>query len=386
MSRLRVTSDRPRRLDVPRAAPSRAKRPVDRIEQARSLLVPPSSPIELKHDGGDVVRAVQLLAHREDGEPTPKTHPRLFTPNGARLGASAPKGVKVEWRAKPGDQWAGKYIATIEGKKVTRHLWRATSPDGERLWRPIPAQVDHVEWGTPKGMSYVGRYLEEDGSYGYVFTEETIRKNQGTKFERVAAVEERYDELIDRLAHDVKGKDRKKAAVATAVMLIDLDYFRVGNPSSAAQGRYGVTTLEVRHAVELGEKSIVFDYVGKSNKHHRRTVHSPELAKAIGKLMKGKKKTDLLFSVSGKKVTAADVNAYLAPFGITAKDLRTYHATRLAALFLSHCSQTPAEKLPKVIERMYHVVAGRLGHTPKVCAEHYVSPTVVREYLREQLG
>lgn len=58
-------------------------------------------------------------------------------------------------------------------------------------------------------------------------------------------------------------------ACATAVRLLDLGYFRIGNDVYADEhGSYGLTTLERRHVRRRRER-LVFTFVGKSGVEHR---------------------------------------------------------------------------------------------------------------------
>jgi DNA topoisomerase-1 len=77
------------------------------------------------------------------------------------------------------------------------------------------------------------------------------------------------------------------------------------------------------------------------------------------------------------------VNKYLRPFGITAKNFRTFHATMLAKELLDDAgapkdNKDAAKKITAVVKQ----VAAKLGNTPAVCKSSYISPAVLADYAR----
>jgi DNA topoisomerase-1 len=67
---------------------------------------------------------------------------------------------------------------------------------------------------------------------------------------------------------------------------------------------------------------------------------------------------------------------------MTAKDLRTWHATVLAAAALA--AEEPATsptKAKQVVARVIREVAEELGNTPAVARASYIDPVVIDRYL-----
>ncbi|MBI4820388.1 MAG: hypothetical protein HY791_29245 [Deltaproteobacteria bacterium] len=383
-----MTSLRRIAASAPRAPFDSQTRPAARakeniFEAAKRQLAPKRARPAIAHDVGDVLTAIEVLKQKQ-----PVKSRRDLAPNGAPLASPIPENAdRLEWKKKPDGQALGHYFVKNGRKTEKRFVWGDSTPEGEKIWRPIPSHVASVDWSAPAGAQYVGRYTDSlTGTYGYVFTEDTIKKNNGDKFVKVSKVDERYADIVGSIKKDLASANPLRWVPAAAVMLMDREFIRVGNEKSAERGRYGVTTLERRHFTLRGD-TIRIAFVGKSGKSHEKEIESRPLARALAKLLvRTKSPKDRVFEIDGAPLRADQVNAYLAPHGITAKDFRTYHATRLAKRYLDHVKKSPRSQLPKVVSQMYAHVAGRLGHSPGVCAKHYVSPTVVREFLRNRLS
>ncbi len=86
------------------------------------------------------------------------------------------------------------------------------------------------------------------------------------------------------------------------------------------------------------------------------------------------------------EVRSGDVNEYLrAASGceMTAKDLRTWHATVLAAVALARMELTSSPaKARRAVARVMREVSAHLGNTPAVLRASYVDPRVVDLFHR----
>lgn len=178
----------------------------------------------------------------------------------------------------------------------------------------------------------------------------------------------------------------KKWCVALAVGLLDHTFERVGNASSAEDGHFGVTGWLVRH-LTFGEGKATIRYVGKSGVDHEKTVDNPLLLKALKKAVKGKAKDDPICG----GVTASDVNAYLKPHNITAKDLRGLHAnaemqSRLKAIrskggALPKDKKERETKLKEEFKKALEESAAAVGHEPSTLKSQYLVPGLHDQYV-----
>jgi DNA topoisomerase IB len=209
------------------------------------------------------------------------------------------------------------------------------------------------------------------------------------KFDRVATAALRLPEARAQVASDLgRGGMPVERAAATAVRLLDLGYFRIGNDAYAdANGSFGLTTLERRHVRRHGT-GLAFRFVGKSGIEHHVLIDDPQVIEALQVMRRRPGGERLLAWRNGSgwvDLASGTVNAYLAEvFGgdITAKDFRTWHATVIAAevLALSGEKGTSAASRKRAIKAAIGEVASYLGNTPAVARSAYIDPRIVDEY------
>jgi DNA topoisomerase-1 len=163
---------------------------------------------------------------------------------------------------------------------------------------------------------------------------------------------------------------------------------RVGNLEYARVNHsFGLTTLRDRH-VQIAGATLQFHFRGKSGRDHTVRLHNRRLATIV------KRCQDLpgyeLFQYrdpTGERQTvdSADVNDYLRQRtgqDFTAKDVRTWAGTVLAACALRECGPwTSRTEAKQHIVQAIDAVARRLGNTRAVCRACYVHPTVLDAYL-----
>jgi DNA topoisomerase IB len=209
------------------------------------------------------------------------------------------------------------------------------------------------------------------------------------KFDRVATAALRLTDARAQVASDLArdGMPVERAA-ATAVRLLDLGYFRIGNDYYAdANGSFGLTTLERRHVRRHGD-GLAFRFVGKSGIEHHVLIGDPAVIEALRVMRRRPGGERLLAWRNGSgwvDLASGTVNAYLAElFGgdITAKDFRTWHATVIAAeaLALSAEPGTSAASRKRAVTAAVGEVATYLGNTPTVAKSAYIDPRIVDEY------
>ena len=216
-----------------------------------------------------------------------------------------------------------------------------------------------------------------------------VRRDKG-KFARVTEAAAMLPQARRRIAADLTldGMPLERAC-ATAVRLLDVGYFRIGNDAyTDANGSFGLTTLERQHVRRRGQ-ALVFSFIGKSGISHSITVDD---APAVAALEVMRKRTSDSARLLAYKVGrgwsdlgASDVNAYLGElFGgtLTAKDFRTWHATVIAAesLALTEEPGASAASRQRAIRQAVLEVAGYLGNTPTVARNSYIDPRIIEAY------
>ena len=183
--------------------------------------------------------------------------------------------------------------------------------------------------------------------------------------------------------------DRERVS-AIALRLIELGWFRVGSERYVRDGTYGVTTLLRRH-VKVRGRRVCLSFPAKHGIRVRTEVVDPELAAAMRRLLEIRgprvfkyEWEDGVYNLTNKRLNDY-VKIYLGN-EFSAKDFRTWGGTLLAAIYLAE--RAAKEGFPesereqkRSVTAVMRRVAERLGNTPAVTRESYVSPAVVEQYL-----
>ncbi|MFP5417503.1 MAG: DNA topoisomerase IB [Actinomycetes bacterium] len=252
-----------------------------------------------------------------------------------------------------------------------------------------PAWTDLWICPLPNGhLQAVG--TDAAGRRQYLYHPDWRVRRDRSKFDRVASAAGMLPQARRRIAADLalEGMPLARAA-ATAVRLLDVGYFRIGNDAYAdANGSFGLTTLERSH-VRRREGALVFAFVGKSGISHTVVVDDAPAVAAL-EVMRSRRDASrrLLAHKQGRAwrdLSSADVNAYLGDlFGgtLTAKDFRTWHATVIAAEVLALSEEQGGTKASRTraVRQAVLEVAGYLGNTPTVARTSYIDPRVVDAY------
>jgi DNA topoisomerase I len=232
--------------------------------------------------------------------------------------------------------------------------------------------------------------VDEAGRKQYLYHPDWRVKRDKLKFDRVLEVAARLPRaraaILEHLALDGMPVER---AVATAVRLLDLGYFRIGSDAYAdSNGSFGLTTLEKRH-VRARDGALVFRFEGKSGIEHEIRIDDELAVAAVDTMRRRRGGGDRLLAYkkvrSWTPMDAALVNEYLRDATgaeITAKDFRTWHATVLAAAALAGSDEpgdTKTSRKRAVVAAMKEV-AEYLGNTPAIARSSYVDPRVLDLY------
>ena len=245
-------------------------------------------------------------------------------------------------------------------------------------------------WISPRaGAKLQATGVDNAGRRQYLYHPDFRARQEQAKFDRLVLFAEKLPDLRmamgEHMTHDPYDRER---VCAVAVRLINLAWFRVGSDRYAKSSRtHGVTTLSQRHVSVRGTR-VTFRFRAKHRVQVRTTVVDIELAEAI---------KDLLDQPGGARIfryrrngdscalTGAVLNDYIREHmgeAFTAKDFRTWGGTLTAAIALAEhgAADTDAEA-KKTIANVMRSVGERLGNTPAVARNSYVSPAVIEQYL-----
>jgi DNA topoisomerase-1 len=180
----------------------------------------------------------------------------------------------------------------------------------------------------------------------------------------------------------------RERALACAVRLLDLGFFRIGGEEYAETNEsYGVATV-LREHVSIEGEEIVFDFPAKSNQRRVQSIRDPEVRAAIEAMRRRRSGPDdlLVYRENGSwhDVRSEEVNDYLhekAGEEFSAKDFRTWHGTVLAAVELARVGAPDSKgRAESAIRAAIKRVAERLGNTPAVCRSSYIDPRVLDRF------
>ena len=278
----------------------------------------------------------------------------------------------------------GFFYRDAEGEKVTDE---ATLERIDALVLP-PAWKD--VWISPHPNGHVqATGTDAAGRKQYRYHDAWREQRDHEKFDRVLEFAARLPKLratlLEHLRQEGLPRDR---ALACAVRLLDLGFFRLGSEDYAEENEtYGVATLEQRH-VTIEDEQVVFDYAGKGGKRRVQVIADDEVVDVIERLKKrrGAKNRLLAYKEGGRwrELRPSDVNEYLKEHAgeCSAKDFRTWNGTVLAALGIAVKADdelTDRQRDQAVVDTVKEV-AYFLGNTPAVARASYVDPRVFERF------
>lgn len=272
--------------------------------------------------------------------------------------------------------------------------------DGDRLPREeverikalaIPPAWQDV-WICPVANGHIQAVGTDDaGRRQYLYHPEWRQKRDVVKFERIIEASEQLPQARRRVTRDLRREGMPlERACATAVRMLDLGYFRIGNDVyTDTNGSFGLTTLERSHVKKVAE-GLRFTFVGKGGIEQDLTISDDDVTAALH-VMRGRRDgTTRLLAWQDEQgtwrvLTSDDVNAYLAEVfehELTAKDFRTWHATVHAAVALA-ASPEPGDTQTsrrRAVKEAVEEVSDYLGNTPTIAKGSYIDPRVIEAY------
>lgn len=223
-------------------------------------------------------------------------------------------------------------------------------------------------------------------------TTPTTAAQEEAKYDRLIRFGERLPELRAAMTGhlDKEELDRERVS-AVALRVISLGWFRVGSERYAREGTYGVTTLLRRH-VQVRGRRIKLSFPSKAGIRVRSELVDEDLADAIRGLLRvrgGPRVFKYSWEGDVYNLTSKRLNDYVKIYlgeEFSAKGFRTWGGTLLASIYLAE--RAAKEGFPesereqkRSVTAVMRRVAERLGNTPAVTRESYVSPAVVEQYL-----
>jgi DNA topoisomerase-1 len=261
----------------------------------------------------------------------------------------------------------------VRDEKILARIRRLRIPPA---WKDV-----RIARGEAAPLQAVG--VDKKGRTQYLYHLRFRAQREEEKFKRVVEFGESLPALRRRvradLHADVELERERRRVLAAMVRLIDQGFFRIGNDKSAAsESTFGLSTFRGSH-VKVDGDVVLFDYVGKWRKKHKRAVDDADVA-AIVEDLKKRSRSGRLFDVKDRQV-----NEYIQSIigrDFTAKDFRTWAGTLLCSIALAMQGQGPSKaERKRRIRKAVTATAEQLGNTPAVCRSSYICPRLLDEYM-----
>ncbi|MEU4744500.1 DNA topoisomerase IB [Actinosynnema sp. NPDC023658] len=222
------------------------------------------------------------------------------------------------------------------------------------------------------------------GRRQYLYHERWRQDRDEEKHDRVLALAPLLPGFRVEIGRELRQRGRSRQRVlAVALAVLEQGVFRVGGETYAADnGTHGVATLLCSHVTVHGS-TVDFRYPAKGGIEFVTAVEDDVLAPAVKSLLRGRSGEDrLLVDDRGCSVGSDDVNERFKEMvgsEFSVKDLRTWHATVLAAAAFAREGRPESKRGRKRVEAaVMREVSEHLGNTPAVARKSYVDPRVVR--------
>jgi DNA topoisomerase-1 len=228
----------------------------------------------------------------------------------------------------------------------------------------------------------------------YEYSPRQVAQRHKQKAVRIESLRKKMGDLRKQALSDLTASDPETRLTALAVCLMDETYERVGNEKSAKEGHHGVTNWTAGH-VTLSDKSATIKYTGKSGVKHEKKVTNARVLSALRKALKGKSGEDkILCDGEECSILAKDVNAYLKPYEITAKDIRGLHANEEMKRHLKAQRKAGPSDLPrsrkerdKILKAEFKaaldLAAAAVGHEASTLRSQYLVPSMEKSYVHD---
>jgi DNA topoisomerase-1 len=270
----------------------------------------------------------------------------------------------------------GEKVADEETLERIRQL--AIPPAWKEVWI-CPDPFGHIQ-----ATGYDGA-----GRKQYLYHERWQQRQAERKFELVREFALALPKLRRAATVDLRrqGMPRERA-LACAVRLLDLGFFRIGSEVYAEENEsFGLATVRREH-VTIKRSEVVFDFPAKSGQRRVQSIRDAAARRALEAMHRRRSGPDdlLAYRAGGEwvDVRSDEINEYIhEKIGeeFTAKNFRTWHGTVLAAVALAGeerpCSDAAAKR---AIARAVNQVSEALGNTPAVCRASYIDPRVLDRY------
>ncbi|MDE2125096.1 MAG: hypothetical protein KGJ62_00720 [Armatimonadetes bacterium] len=226
-------------------------------------------------------------------------------------------------------------------------------------------------------------YYDYNDKRKIVYPPEWVAQRKDQKLLQLCEVSQHYAAMT-AFANSFTPDGTSEENVAKAAMwLLDKTNMRIGSEALVERnGSYGVTTLTADHITFEGTSARIALY-GKSRVQWYLKISNRKMVAFLRACKARDCDTLFCYERNGRQhgITAAQVNERLRRYGMTARELRTFHATRMAVDQLLEMPEPADQRAAKRnIAEAIKTVAAQLHNTPAVCKASFINPTVMTAY------
>lgn len=332
-------------------------------------------------DVGDRLGNFAADAGWEEGD-----HPRGQPGNAGQFGAG---GNSAGEKGKPTAESMQRSAASESSKSAAGHLVQAVAsesgerravgggelPEHVRALKLPPAWTD-VRYSPDPAAALQAIGKDAKGRSQYVYSKEFTDSQSAAKFERINELSAKFSEIESENARARASDNPRVRDSADCAALIMSMGIRPGSEvdTKAKAKAYGATTIEGRHVVQT-EGGVRLQFVGKEGVNLDLPVTDDGIAAMLLERKARVGDGGQLFGVNEKALL--DYIHTMDGGKFKSKDFRTLLGTKTA---MKEVENMPAPKTEKEYNKSCHVVAKavsqKLGNTPTVALQSYISPAV----------
>lgn len=217
-------------------------------------------------------------------------------------------------------------------------------------------------WICPDPLGHLqATGIDAAGRKQYLYHERWQQRQAERKFESVRRFAATLPRLRRAVTADLRRKGmRRERALACAVRLLDLGFFRVGGEVYAEENEsFGLATVRRDH-VTIADGEVVFDFPAKSGQRRVQSIRDPAARRAIETMRRRRSGPD-------------DLLAW--------RDRREWRDVRSEDVKLAGEPEPASEAAAKrAISVAVERVADALGNTPAVCRRSYIDPRLIERF------
>ena len=256
----------------------------------------------------------------------------------------------------------------------------ADLPDYIKALRVPPAWTDLRYNRDPNGdMMVVGK--DSKGRDQYLYSAKFSATKAAEKFARIKELDRMESRVTHEILTAIHGRSDNAESAACALLVLRMG-IRPGSDddTGGAVKAYGATTLLGEH-VKVVAGDIHLRFIGKKGVAIDLKVEDHFVAKDLERRRNAVGAKGRLFSV-----THGQLSGYISKLdggGFKTKDFRTLMGTSTAREMVAKMKPPRSEKeYKKQVRAVAEAVAKRLGNTPIVALQSYISPTVFAKWRK----